>query len=61
MGLLAGRVLLVSGGSQGVGVAVARTAVREGALVTISGRRREMGEKVAADIDGDQNVHGGLD
>ncbi|MDN5751370.1 MAG: SDR family NAD(P)-dependent oxidoreductase, partial [Pseudonocardia sp.] len=50
MGLLDGKVLLVSGGTQGVGAAVARAAVREGAAVTISGRRREVGEKVAADL-----------
>ena len=50
MGLLDGRVVLVSGGTQGVGAGVARAAVREGALVTISGRRRETGEKAAADI-----------
>lgn len=50
MGLLDGRVVLVSGGTQGVGAGVARAAVREGALVTVSGRRREAGEKAAADI-----------
>ncbi len=44
MGLLDGRAVLVSGGTQGVGAGVARAAVREGALVTISGRRRETGE-----------------
>ncbi|WP_300008809.1 SDR family oxidoreductase [Pseudonocardia sp.] len=50
MGLLDGTVLLVSGGTQGVGAAVARAAVREGAQVTVSGRRADVGEKVAADI-----------
>lgn len=50
MGLLDDRVLLVSGGTQGVGAAVAHAAVREGAVVTISGRRREAGEKTAADL-----------
>lgn len=50
MGLLDGRVLLVSGGTQGVGAAVAKAAVREGATVAISGRRREVGEKAAADL-----------
>ncbi len=50
MGLLDGTVLLVSGGTQGVGAAVARAAVREGALVTVSGRRAEVGEKLAADL-----------
>jgi NAD(P)-dependent dehydrogenase (short-subunit alcohol dehydrogenase family) len=50
VGLLDGRVLLVSGGTQGVGAGVARAAVREGATVAISGRRRELGEKVAAEL-----------
>lgn len=49
-GLLEGRVLLVSGGTQGVGAGVARAAVRAGATVAISGRRADLGEKVAADI-----------
>jgi NAD(P)-dependent dehydrogenase (short-subunit alcohol dehydrogenase family) len=50
MGLLDGTVLLVSGGTQGVGAAVARAAVREGAQVTVSGRRVDAGEKAAADV-----------
>jgi NAD(P)-dependent dehydrogenase (short-subunit alcohol dehydrogenase family) len=49
-GLLDGRVVLVSGGTQGVGAGIARAAVREGASVVITGRRAEVGEKAAADI-----------
>lgn len=49
-GLLDGRVVLVSGGTQGVGAGVARAAVREGATVAITGRRPELGREVAADI-----------
>ncbi|HEY0812987.1 MAG TPA: SDR family oxidoreductase [Pseudonocardia sp.] len=52
MGLLSGRVVLVSGGTQGVGAGVARAAVREGATVAVTGRRTELGEKLAADIGG---------
>jgi NAD(P)-dependent dehydrogenase (short-subunit alcohol dehydrogenase family) len=48
MGLLAGRVVLVSGGTQGVGAGVAKAAVREGATVAVTGRRREPGEKLVA-------------
>jgi NAD(P)-dependent dehydrogenase (short-subunit alcohol dehydrogenase family) len=48
MGLLDGRVVLVSGGTQGVGAGVARAAAREGAAVAVTGRRREPGEKLAA-------------
>ncbi|WP_433799982.1 SDR family oxidoreductase [Actinomycetospora sp. CA-084318] len=49
-GLLADRVVLVSGGTSGVGAAVARTARREGATVAVAARRREHGEKAAADL-----------
>jgi len=48
--LLAGRVILISGGTQGLGAAIARAAVREGAAVTISGRNTERGEKVATEL-----------
>jgi NAD(P)-dependent dehydrogenase (short-subunit alcohol dehydrogenase family) len=50
--LLAGRVVLVSGGSRGVGAAVARAAVREGASVVATGRRREPGEELVAELGG---------
>ncbi|WP_018334052.1 SDR family oxidoreductase [Actinomycetospora chiangmaiensis] len=49
-GLLADRVVLVVGGTSGVGAATARVARREGATVAVAGRRREHGEKVAADL-----------
>jgi NAD(P)-dependent dehydrogenase (short-subunit alcohol dehydrogenase family) len=50
MGLLNDQVVLVSGGTQGVGAGVARAAVREGASVAVSGRRREPGEKLVAEL-----------
>ena len=49
MGLLEDRVVLVNGGSQGVGAGVARAAVGEGATVVFTGRRADVGEKLAAD------------
>lgn len=49
-GLLHDRVVLVSGGTQGVGAAVARAAAREGASVAVTGRRPEPGEAVVADL-----------
>ncbi|MFE1450485.1 SDR family oxidoreductase [Streptomyces olivaceoviridis] len=50
MGLLDDKVVLVNGGSQGVGAAVARAAVREGAAVAVSGRHREPGEALVAEL-----------
>ncbi len=41
---LDGRVLLVSGGTQGVGAAIARGAVSAGATVVVTGRRPDVGE-----------------
>jgi NAD(P)-dependent dehydrogenase (short-subunit alcohol dehydrogenase family) len=52
MALLEGRVVLVNGGSQGVGAAVARAAAREGALVAVTGRRPEPGEALVAELTG---------
>ena len=49
MGLLEDRVVLVNGGSQGIGAGIVRAAVREGASVVFTGRRTEAGEKLAAD------------
>ncbi|MFJ8487538.1 SDR family oxidoreductase [Streptomyces sp. NPDC094038] len=49
MALLQDKVVLVNGGSQGVGAGIVRAAVREGAAVVLTGRRPEVGEKLAAD------------
>ena len=50
MGLLPERVVLVSGGTQGLGAAIARAAAREGAAVVVSGRPPEPGEKLVAEL-----------
>ncbi|MEU9958730.1 SDR family oxidoreductase [Streptomyces sp. NPDC050982] len=50
MTLLDHKVVLVSGGSQGVGAAVARAAAREGASVLLTGRRAEPGEALAEEL-----------
>ncbi|MFI9766615.1 SDR family oxidoreductase [Streptomyces sp. NPDC052415] len=50
MGLLDDKVVLVNGGTQGVGAAVARAAVREGAVVAVTGRRPEPGEALVAEL-----------
>lgn len=50
---LKGRVILVTGGTQGVGAAVALHAAREGAAgVVICGRQQDKGEDVARQIEG---------
>jgi NAD(P)-dependent dehydrogenase (short-subunit alcohol dehydrogenase family) len=52
MTLLRERVVLISGGTQGLGAAIARAAAREGAIVAIAGRRREPGEALVAELTG---------
>ncbi len=48
--LLAGKVILVSGGTQGLGAGIARAAAREGAILVVAGRNVERGEKVVAEL-----------
>ena len=48
--LLDGKVVLVSGGTQGLGAAVAAAAVRNGADVVVTGRRTDVGERFAAEL-----------
>jgi NAD(P)-dependent dehydrogenase (short-subunit alcohol dehydrogenase family) len=50
--LLTDKVLLVSGGTQGVGAGVVRAAVREGASVAFTGRRPAAGEALAGELAG---------
>jgi NAD(P)-dependent dehydrogenase (short-subunit alcohol dehydrogenase family) len=46
------RVVLASGGTPGIGAAVARSAARGGATVVVTGRRAEPGLALAAEIGG---------
>jgi NAD(P)-dependent dehydrogenase (short-subunit alcohol dehydrogenase family) len=50
MPLLAEKVVLVSGGSQGLGAGIARAASREGGTVAVIGRSADRGEAVASDL-----------
>lgn len=47
---LANRVVLVNGGTQGVGAAVARAASRAGATVAVTGRRESLGAALVAEL-----------
>ena len=48
--LLWDQVVLISGGTAGLGAGIARAAAREGAIVAVTGRRREPGEALAAEL-----------
>ena len=50
MPVLVDKVVLVSGGSQGLGAGIARAAAREGGTVVVTGRNAERGEAVASDL-----------
>jgi NAD(P)-dependent dehydrogenase (short-subunit alcohol dehydrogenase family) len=53
MGQLEGKVALVTGGSAGIGLAVARRYAAEGAQVYLTGRRKDVVDAAASDIEGD--------
>ena len=50
MDRLAGKVAIVTGGSQGIGLAMARVFAREGAAVVVSSRRADAIETAARDL-----------
>lgn len=50
MGLLEGKVAIVTGSTQGLGLGIARRFVREGARIALNGRSRDKGERVLAEV-----------
>jgi NAD(P)-dependent dehydrogenase (short-subunit alcohol dehydrogenase family) len=54
-GMLDGKVILISGGTKGVGRGVAIEAARQGAKVVIGGRDRAAGEEILEVIRKDRN------
>ena len=53
MSRLQGKVALITGGNAGIGEAIARRFAREGASVVITGRRKDLLDKVVNDIAGE--------
>ena len=50
MGRLAGKIVLITGGNSGIGLASARRFVSEGAFVFITGRRQQELDKAVAEL-----------
>ena len=48
--LLTDKVVLISGGTEGLGAGIARAAAREGATVVLTGRRIEPGKRFEAEL-----------
>jgi len=57
MGELDGRVAAVTGGTRGIGRAIAEAFVRDGAQVVVNGRSPDKGEKALAEMDAGDNAH----
>lgn len=55
MGALKDRVIIVTGATSGMGRAMAKTFVEEGASLVIAGRNRERGESLLTEL---QKIHG---
>lgn len=56
MGLLAGKVAVVTGAAQGIGLEIARTFVREGAKVVVADINDDAGAQAVAELGGTDNA-----
>src|SRR5690348_10710660 len=50
MGMLTGKITVITGGTSGIGAAAARLFAAEGATVVIAGRRKDEGDRLAAEL-----------
>jgi len=57
MGILEGRVACITGGTRGIGFAIAKSLLAEGASVVVSGRSAEKGKQALAELDGGDRAH----
>ena len=55
-GLLAGKVVLITGASRGIGAAAARLFARESAAVVLAARSTDALDRIAADVRGEGGV-----
>ncbi len=51
------KVAIVTGATKGIGVAIAKEYVKEGARVVCTGRTVELGEKVVEEIKNEPNIN----
>ena len=54
---LAGKAIIVTGSTQGVGEALARRFVAEGARVLVHGLERDLGERVVSELGASALLH----
>src|SRR5262245_10646392 len=54
MGLLDGKIAIITGATSGIGRRTAEIFVAEGARIVVTGRRAELGRSLAAQLGGDK-------
>jgi 3-hydroxybutyrate dehydrogenase/3-oxoacyl-[acyl-carrier protein] reductase len=57
VGVVDGKVALVTGGTRGIGRGVAEALIAEGAMVVVTGRSEEKGGQAIAEMDAGERAH----